>query len=157
MGLRAQTCTTQVRREGGRVKGLIIDEPWISLIVSGEKTWEMRSRNTGLRGRIGLIRKGSKTVIGLADLVDTLPKLAHSELRARFAKHRVPEAEIDENFKWSTAWVLQRAWPLQQPVPYHHPRGAVIWVNLDPKVAAVIEQHLTGCNTQSETGRWNTA
>jgi len=128
--------------EGGRVKGLIIDEPWISLIVSGEKTWEMRSRNTGLRGRIGLIRKGSKTVIGLADLVDTLPKLPHSELRASFAKHRVPEAEIDENFKWSTAWVLQRARSLEQPVPYLHPAGAVIWVNLDPDVAAVIEQQV---------------
>jgi hypothetical protein len=124
------------------VKGLIIDEPWISLIVSGEKTWEMRSRNTHLRGRIGLIRKGSKTVIGLADLVDTLPKLPRSELRASFAKHRVPEHEIDENFKWSTAWVLQRARSLQEPVPYRHPAGAVIWVNLDPKVAAVIDQQL---------------
>jgi hypothetical protein len=126
------------------VKGLIIDEPWISLIVTGEKTWEMRSRNTNMRGRIGLIRKGSKTVIGLADLIDTLPKLPRSELRASFAKHRVPESEIDEDLKWSTAWVLQRARSLPEPVPYRHPAGAVIWVNLDPKVAAVIEQQLAG-------------
>ena len=126
------------------MKGLIIDEPWISLIVLGKKTWEMRSRNTHMRGRIGLIRKGSKTVIGIADLVDTLPKLPKSELRASFAKHRVPEHEIDQNFKWSTAWVLQRARSLQQPVPYHHPAGAVIWMNLDPNVAAVIEQQVAG-------------
>ena len=65
------------------MKGLIIDEPWISLIVSGEKSWEMRSRDTYVRGRIGLIRKGSKTVIGLADLVETLPKLPQSEPRYR--------------------------------------------------------------------------
>ena len=126
------------------MKGLIIDEPWISLIVSGEKTWEMRSRNTNVRGRIGLIRKGSKTVIGLADLIDTLPKLPRSELRASFAKHRVPESKIDEDFEWSTAWVLQRPRSLQEPIPYRHPAGAVIWVNLDPKVAAVIEQQLAG-------------
>ena len=125
------------------MKGLIIDEPWISLIISEDKTWEMRSRNTNVRGRIGLIRKGSKTVIGLADLIETLPKLPRSELRASFPKHRVPESEIDEDFKWSTAWVLQRARSLQEPVPYPHPAGAVIWVNLDPKVAAVIEQQLT--------------
>jgi hypothetical protein len=129
-------------REEPSVKGLIIDEPWISLIVSGEKTWEMRSRNTNVRGRIGLIRKGSKAVIGVADLVDTLPKLPPSELRGSFAKHRVPESEIDEDFKWSTAWVLQRARSLHEPVPYRHPAGGVIWVNLDPKVAAVIEQQL---------------
>jgi hypothetical protein len=125
------------------VKGLIIDEPWISLIVSGAKTWEMRSRNTQVRGCIGLIRKGSKKVIGVADLVDTLPKLPTSELRSSFASHRVPEDEIDENFKRSTAWVLQRARSLQEPVPYRHPAGAVIWVNLDPNVTAVIEQQLT--------------
>jgi hypothetical protein len=122
------------------VRGLIIDEPWISLIVSGQKTWEMRSRNTGVRGRIGLIRKGSKTVIGLADLVETLRKLPISG--ANFAKHRVPESEIDDNFKWTTAWVLQCARSLPKPVPYRHPAGAVIWVNLDPDVAAAIERQL---------------
>jgi hypothetical protein len=41
------------------VKGLIIDAPWIGYIISGTKTWEMRLRNTAVRGRIGLIRKGS--------------------------------------------------------------------------------------------------
>jgi hypothetical protein len=124
------------------VKGLIIDEPWVSLIVSGEKTWEMRSRNTQVRGRIGLIRKGSKTVIGVANLVDTLPKLPTSELRSSFANHRVPKNEIDEDFKWNTAWVLRGARSLQEPVPYCHPAGAVIWVNLGPQVAAAIENRL---------------
>ena len=102
----------------------------------------MRSRNTQVRGRIGLIRKGSKMVIGVARLMETLPKLPKPELRASFAKHRVPESEIDENFRWSTVWVLQRARSLQEPVPYRHPRGAVIWVNLDPEVEAVIEQQV---------------
>jgi len=77
-----------------KMKGLVIAEPWISLIVSGEKTWEMRSRNTLVRGRIALIRKGSKTVIGIADLVRTLPKLSVPELKASVSNHWVPESEI---------------------------------------------------------------
>jgi hypothetical protein len=91
------------------MKGLVIDEPWISLIVSGQKTWEMRSRNTLVRGPIALIRKGSKTVIGTADLVRTLPKLSPSELKESVDNHRVPESEIGEDFKfkYTTAWVLE--------------------------------------------------
>ena len=124
------------------MKGLVIDEPWVSLIIAGEKTWEMRSRNTQVRGRIGLIRKGSKTIVGVADLVGTLPKLSQSDLKASVAKHRVAANEIGEDFKHSTAWRLERARPLRKPVPYRHPAGAVIWVNLDQAVTAAIQQQL---------------
>jgi ASCH domain len=123
-----------------KVRGLVIDEPWVSLIISGEKTWEMRSRNTLVQGRIALIRKGSKTVIGTADLVRTLPKLSPSELKASVEHHRVPESEIGKDFKHNIAWVLQRPRPLREPIPYRHPAGAVIWVNLDPEVAAMVEK-----------------
>jgi hypothetical protein len=95
-----------------------------------------------VRGRIGLIRKGSKKVIGVADLVGTLPKLSPADLKASFGKHRIPENEIGQDFKHSTAWVLQRPRPLLEPVPYSHPAGAVIWVNLDPGVTAMVEQQL---------------
>ncbi len=124
------------------MKGLVIDEPWVTLIASGAKTWEMRSRNTLVRGRIALIRKWSKTIVGVADLVATLPKLSRSALHASVHKHRVPASEIGEDFKHSTAWVLERARPLREPVPYRHPPGAVIWVNLDPEVAAMVEEQL---------------
>jgi ASCH domain len=124
------------------MKGLIIDEPWLGMIIAGKKTWEMRSKNTLIRGRIALIRKGSKAVIGVADLVGTVPKLSRSELQASVAKHQVPESEIEKGFKHNTAWVLERARPLHQPVPYCHPAGAVIWVNLDPQIAAAIDGEL---------------
>lgn len=78
----------------------------------------------------------------MADLVDTLPKLSTSELRSSFAAHQVPENEIDEDFKWSTAWVLEEARSLNKPVPYRHPAGAVIWVNLDREVVAAIQQQI---------------
>ena len=124
------------------MKGLIIKEPWINLILSGKKTWELRSRDTRVRGCIALIRKGSGTVVGIADLTDTLPTLARSDLISNFAKHQVQKSEIGEDFKWSTAWVLEGVRPLREPVPYRHPAGAVIWVNLTPKVAAMVERAL---------------
>jgi hypothetical protein len=124
------------------MKGLVVDEPWVSMIIAGEKIWEMRSRNTQVRGRIALIKKGSKTVVGVADLVGTLPKLSRAELKANVDKHRVSESYIGEDFKHSTAWVLERAQPLREPVRYRHPAGAVIWVNLDPAVAVFVEQQL---------------
>jgi hypothetical protein len=124
------------------MKGLVIAEPWIGKIISGEKTWELRSRNTQIRGRIALIKKGSKTVVGVADLVDTLPNLSQSELKGNVAEHRVPQSDIGEDFKHSTAWVLRHARSLGEPVPYDHPSGAIIWVNLDPKVAATVEERV---------------
>jgi hypothetical protein len=126
------------------LKALIIDEPWVSMIILGKKTWEMRSRNTNVRGRIGLIRKGSKTVVGVAHLVETIPHLSTCQLRANIARHRVPEEEIDDAFKWTTIWVLDEARPLRKAVPYGHPTGAVIWVNLNPAVTAAIEAQLVG-------------
>jgi len=53
-------------------RALIIDEPWISKILSGEKTLEMRSRHTKIRGRIGLIRKGSGLIVGDVWLDDSI-------------------------------------------------------------------------------------
>ena len=41
------------------MKALVIDEPWISAILLGVKTWEMRRGVCNLRGPIALIRKGS--------------------------------------------------------------------------------------------------
>lgn len=124
------------------MKGLVIDEPWVGKIIDGQKTWEMRSRNTAVRGRIALIKRGSKTVVGVADLVGTRAKLSRAELTANVDKHCVPESAIGDDFKHNTAWVLERARPLGQPVPYRHPAGAVIWVILGSDVAALVEERV---------------
>ena len=41
---------------GAALRALIIDEPWISKILEGRKTWELRKRNMSIRERISLIR-----------------------------------------------------------------------------------------------------
>jgi hypothetical protein len=121
------------------LKGLVIDQPWIGKILNGEKTWEMRSRGTAVRGPVALIEKGTGTVVGLASIVDSLPALAPGQMQSHFARHRIPEAMVrQEGFRWFTPWVLADVRRLQTPVSYQHPRGAVTWVNLSPADEAAV-------------------
>ncbi len=126
-------------------KGLIIDEPWISAILSGKKTWEMRKTLCRIRGEIALIRKGSGLVVGVASVagceasLDTMEKYTAAE-----AKHCIPSERQKLAFTdgWRIPWVLHGAKKLAKPVPYRHPNGAVIWVNLEPVTINLISAQL---------------
>jgi hypothetical protein len=124
------------------MKALIIAEPWISAILRGEKAWEMRKTGCKLRGPIALIRKGSGQVVGVAELIDSRPPLINrNQYAAAEPYHRVPPTRYEMAFAegWRTPWVLANARALARPVPYKHPPGAVIWVNLRPETAAKVE------------------
>jgi|SRR5579872_1381048 len=123
--------------------GLLIRSPFIDLILKGSKTWEMRGSRTTKRGRIALIKSGTGTVVGVVDLVDVVGPLKRSELaanasKAGFERHeRVTEMPYDRTF----AWVVRNPQRLKKPVPYKHPYGAIIWVNLKRAVeTAVLKQ-----------------
>jgi hypothetical protein len=115
------------------VVGLIIREPWISEILSGRKTWEIRGTNTRRRGRIALIKAGTSTIVGTCDLVDVKGPLTLQQMLRSTKKHRHPKGELAENglpYKKTYAWILGDVHVLKEPVPYAHPRGAVTWVKL---------------------------
>jgi hypothetical protein len=121
---------------------LIIGEPWIGLILQGNKTWEMRKTACHHRGRIALIRKGSGRIVGTADLVNSLQSLDTADAYARAEpQHRIPVGRRELAFRdgWRTPWVLADARLLDAPIPYKHPSGAVIWVNLDSQIQAAVE------------------
>lgn len=109
-------------------RALVIRDPWVSLILSGGKTWEMRRKDTARRGRIALIKSGSGTIVGVADLVDVLGPFTDEEIVATMQHHQVPVGQIGS---WRRAWVLQDAQRLTIPVPYVHRVGAVDWVLLN--------------------------
>lgn len=112
------------------MKGLIIREPWIDCIFEGKKTWEIRGSNTNIRGKIALIKSGTGKVFGTVDLVDC-KKLSLSEYKQAEVYHQVPtENQTEAPYKQTYAWVLENAKLFPEPVPYEHPKGAVIWVNL---------------------------
>lgn len=112
------------------MKALIVDEPWVSLILRGEKMWEMRSNHTQVRGRIALIRKGSGAVVGLADLLDSIGPLDEIAWRAHRGRHKIPLEGYPAVKRWNVAWELGDVRAFASPIAYTHPKGAVIWVNL---------------------------
>jgi hypothetical protein len=121
-------------------KGIIIDEPWIGKILSGEKTWEMRSTGTRHRGPIALIKKKSKTVYGIAELYDCSDRLSLDELKGTQDKHCIPDSILEApDYKWNVAWKLRNIHLLDNPVPYQHKGGSTIWVTLDEQA----KQHVS--------------
>ena len=113
--------------------GLIIKQPWIELILCGQKTWEIRGSNTSRRGRIALIRGGSGLVVGSCDLISVHGPLSIEEIAASIDKHCAPLDQLDAitaRYKKVFAWELADVTRLDPPVPYQHPSGAVIWVRL---------------------------
>jgi len=117
-------------------KGLVIKSPYIEKIISGSKTWEMRSTLTKIRGPIALIKQGSGQIIGVANLVDTKGPLSQQDKINAMDKHQISidRLQSGETDKWNSAWVMENAQPLISPINYQHPNGAVIWVNLEPQV-----------------------
>lgn len=137
------------------MKALVVDEPWIGLILQGKKTWEMRSRRTHHRGMAALIRKGSGRVVGITHVIGCHGPLSADVLATNAARHRVP-AEVfrsGSSVAWNIAWELDRSAALPFPVPYAHPLGAVVWVDLDESATAqilmqVADLHLPCSNSE---------
>jgi hypothetical protein len=131
------------------MRGLVIREPWISKILAGSKTWEMRSTATKIRGEIALIRQGSSLVVGTAKLVESLPALTRHNYMDFSGQHAIPPEMLDDVIRnrWIHPWVLADVRPLATPVPYKHKSGAVLFVTLDASVSDAIRR---------QTGSWQT-
>lgn len=108
--------------------GLIVRKQWLDMIFEGKKLWEMRCRKTGVRGRIALIEAGSGLIKGETNLVDSLDALTHKDATDYQMLHQVVDMHLLE--KWRYPWVLTGTVKYWKPIPYRHPKGAVIWVNL---------------------------
>lgn len=113
------------------MKGLIIKPYWADLILSGDKVWEIRNRQTHQRGKIGVIKSGSGKVFGTVDLVDC-KNLSFTDYMDSRDKHCIQtgQAPYPDRAHDMWAWVLKNPVIYPNPVPYTHPQGAVIWVNL---------------------------
>lgn len=115
---------------------LVVAEPWASFLVDGVKTWELRTSGTAVRGPIGIAAKGTGTIIGAVDLVGAHGPLTPDELAPFEDRHRVDPGSVAaySGPKGLYGWEMTNAQRFETPVPYLHPRGAVIWVRLDPPV-----------------------
>lgn len=108
-------------------RALIIGEPWIDKILSLEKVWEMRSRKTKIRGRIGLIKKGSGLIVGDAYLSNCV-RLQKDRLHTLQNYHGINYGDNPDLMKYDVAWELRDVVKYDDPIPYTHRQGAVVWV-----------------------------
>ncbi|WCK57648.1 ASCH domain-containing protein (plasmid) [Aneurinibacillus sp. Ricciae_BoGa-3] len=112
------------------MKGLIVKLPWIDLILEGKKPWEIRGSHTTIRGKIALIKSGTGCVWGTVEVLDSR-RLTEEEYQHSEHLHCIPNTDINPlPYKRIHAWVLGNPQPFKEPLPYQHPLGAVIWVNL---------------------------
>jgi len=115
------------------VKGLIVREPWATLIVEGKKRWEVRRTRTRYRGPVAIISGGK--IIGVADLVDVI-ELPVDEMAALVDKHYADPLQIlsyGAGKRTLFAWVMKNARKLKEPVDVEIPAGAQIWVKISPE------------------------
>lgn len=107
---------------------MIIRKPHIDKILDGSKTWEMRTTGTKVRGRIGLIEAGSGLIVGECNLDGVGESVSNFNIGYGQHKHQVEDLSRLE--KWHIPWILSGAIRYEKPIPYDHPKGAVIWVKL---------------------------
>jgi hypothetical protein len=124
------------------LKGLLIRSPYVDWILDGRKTWELRGSATKIRGCVALIQSGSGTVVGTCDLIGVEGPLTNRLLRANADRLNARPEEFDGPlyYRRTFAWVLSNARRCARPVPYQHPSGAVIWVNLDAAVDKSVQR-----------------
>lgn len=112
------------------MKGLIIKPPWIDYILDGHKIWEIRGARTNIRGEIFLIKSGTGCIYGKANLVDCF-EISLGKYQESFNMHMIPRIYLDVlPYKKTFAWVINNAERFDVPIPYKHPKGAIIWVNI---------------------------
>ncbi len=115
------------------MRGLIVKEPYASLIVRGEKVWEIRKRKTNIRGEIFIVSNGR--ILGKVRLVDVLGPFTAEELAKHEDKHRVSYEFLKEYSKGNSlfAWVFEDAEMFEEPIEVEVPKGAQVWVRIRQK------------------------
>jgi hypothetical protein len=114
------------------MRGLLVRQPWLDLILSGAKVWELRSRPTRKRGKIFLVDMlpGGRWVVrgsvrGSVRIVRVV-KLTRRRFARGRRKHRV--RTYARQFQY--AWVLAEPRRLRTARRVPRKPGAVVWVRL---------------------------
>jgi hypothetical protein len=123
-------------------QGLIIQAEPLEKILTGRKTWEMRSVHTKKRGRIALIKKGSGRIYGTATILGSLGPFTEVDMVANQDKRGMSTSRMREPqaSKWRCAWVLGDVKPLAIRLEYVQKSGSVTFVNLDDAAIARLAQ-----------------
>ena len=137
LGNKGNTTTGQKKKKAGKRSALrrsakmllIVKNPWLDLILSKEKTWEIRDAQTKQRGKVHLALSGAGgRIVGQCHITDSVA-IDKITMRTTFSKHRIKDlARI--TYRRPHAWVLSKARRYMKPFVYSHPQGAIKWVKL---------------------------
>ena len=105
-------------------KVLTLKEPWMTMILSGEKTMELRSTRTNIRGTIYLAQSKTQYIFGKVDIVDCLGPFSDEVFELNKQYHRYHKVKPYNN---TYGWVLSNAFSFCDPILFKRPPGAVIW------------------------------
>ena len=108
------------------IKGLIVRKPFIDLILSGRKRYEIRKTSTRFRGKIALVWRGR--AYGTVRLTDVLRKPIEELDFLEPSERRFLE-------RYSKGLTHLFLWELRDPVRFIEPvpifrRGAQTWIRL---------------------------
>lgn len=110
---------------------LIVKPKWVERIFSYNKIWEIRGSDTKKRGLIEIAESGTSLVVGTVNLIGTTP-LTKELWETNEKNHQVDLSweELLKIYPKPYAWIFETlsAKRYDKPVPYVHPKGAVIWV-----------------------------
>jgi hypothetical protein len=108
-----------------RVRCLKIEDKWVNMILSGNKIWEIRRRNTLIRERIALGNTKTKRVVGYARIVDSV-EITVEELKKHNDKHQTKDflVKYAEERKTLFAWFLEDVEVEAKPKPYSYSTGS---------------------------------
>lgn len=110
-------------------RAFIVKEHWGNLILDGLKLWEIRGNGTRVRGRVGVIFSGTGMIQGSVEIIGS--SLLLREDFDMFKKyHHIKGTFDDLPYEEPHIWYLSNAIRFSEPIPYEHPQGAVIWVDL---------------------------
>jgi len=108
-------------------RALIVKNEWLDKIFNEGKVWEMRSFKTKITGRIGLIESGTGLIVGETTIIGCFPNpIPKKESLIRY--HKVEDLKLLD--RWKYAWQLKDSKRYDNPIPYNHPQGAVVWVKI---------------------------
>ena len=143
------------------MKILAVKQPWASLIAEGHKDCEVRSKHTYVRGRIAIYASRSEpSDEDMASMEAYFTNYLTVPVPEEFKKENLPRGKIlvtvdligsdlfskkdwDDEKAWHIApdsyykpgrtyrWYLSDVEPLDEPIPFKMPKGAVVWANAD--------------------------
>jgi hypothetical protein len=109
-----------------RLKCLKVKQPFASMIVCGDKPWELRLTSTNIRERIAIGSTKTKVVIGYVTIIDCFPMTVNALKKYGDQLHHAA-AFVDDYAKGRErlyVWVLDDAVVEKKPYPYSFSTGS---------------------------------